>query len=159
MLRLRLGAAATYSRSDSIPVYERFRLGGVTQDGVRGYDDYSIVPKENDTYPRYAPGSGVTLGGFTRDRSRTGRSLLRILTLEEQFLIVSPVARRDLRGGRERVEPPAPTCGHSTCRKSAGLGVRLEIPVLGNVGFDYAYGFDKAHPGWHGHFLLGAQFF
>jgi hypothetical protein len=35
----------------------------------------------------------------------------------------------------------------------------VELPVLGNVGFDYAYGFDKDRPGWKGHFLLGAALF
>jgi outer membrane protein insertion porin family len=159
MVRLRLGAAATYARNDSIPVYERFRLGGVTQDGVRGYDDYSIVPKENDTFPRYAPGSGVTLGGFTRDPvPYPGGRYFGILTLEEQFLIVSPVHGVIFAEGGN-VWNRLPDVQPFDLRKSAGVGVRLEIPVLGNVGFDYAYGFDKAHPGWHGHFLLGAQFF
>jgi hypothetical protein len=30
------------------------------------------------------------------------------------------------------------------------------VPILGNVGFDYAYGFDRRRPGWKGHFLLGS---
>ena len=43
--------------------------------------------------------------------------------------------------------------------KSAGVGVRVEVPILGNVGFDWAYGFDRLVPGWKGHFLFGAMFF
>ncbi len=159
MLRLRLGMASAYSHSDSIPVYERFRLGGVTQDGLRGYDDYSIVPRDNDTYPRYTPGTPVSLGSFSSAKvPYPGGRYFWILTLEEQFLIANPVhGVLFAEGGNvwNRVKDVQPFDLH----RSVGLGLRLEIPVLGNVGFDYAYGFDKSSPGWHGHFLLGAQFF
>ena len=58
-------------------------------------------------------------------------------------------------------------------KMGAGIGFRLEIPILGNIGFDYAYGFDRDQmvvrsrisgnviptiqrsPRWVGHFLLG----
>ena len=49
---------------------------------------------------------------------------------------------------------------------SLGLGFRMEIPLLGNIGFDYGYGFqhdefDPATGTYHrkgrfkGHFLIG----
>jgi hypothetical protein len=45
----------------------------------------------------------------------------------------------------------------------AGAGIRLEIPLLGNVGFDFGYGFNRGdlrdHPRWVGHFLLGQTSF
>jgi outer membrane protein insertion porin family len=42
----------------------------------------------------------------------------------------------------------------------AGAGLRIEIPLLGNIGFDYAYGFNRDdHPRWVGHFLLGQALF
>jgi outer membrane protein insertion porin family len=38
----------------------------------------------------------------------------------------------------------------------AGFGFRMEIPILGNVGFDYGYGFNRDDGArWQGHFLLG----
>jgi outer membrane protein insertion porin family len=38
----------------------------------------------------------------------------------------------------------------------AGAGFRLEIPLLGNIGFDYGYGFHRDDgPKWAGHFLIG----
>jgi len=44
-------------------------------------------------------------------------------------------------------------------RKGAGLGMRIEIPLLGQIGFDYAYGFDReGGGGWQPHFLIGNQF-
>ena len=41
-------------------------------------------------------------------------------------------------------------------KTSLGLGFRLEIPLLGNIGFDYGYGFQRDDgPRAVGHFLLG----
>jgi outer membrane protein insertion porin family len=38
----------------------------------------------------------------------------------------------------------------------AGIGFRMEIPLLGNIGFDYGYGFHRDDgPRAVGHFLLG----
>jgi outer membrane protein assembly factor BamA len=48
-------------------------------------------------------------------------------------------------------------------RMGAGVGVRLEIPLLGNIGFDFGYGFNRGdlrdRPKWVGHFLLGQTSF
>jgi outer membrane protein insertion porin family len=45
----------------------------------------------------------------------------------------------------------------------AGAGIRLEIPLLGNIGFDFGYGFNRGdlrdRPKWVGHFLLGQTSF
>jgi outer membrane protein insertion porin family len=38
------------------------------------------------------------------------------------------------------------------------VGVRLEIPMLGLIGFDFGYGFDRDTPGWEPHFQLGRTF-
>ena len=38
----------------------------------------------------------------------------------------------------------------------AGIGFRLEIPLLGNIGLDVGYGFNRDDgPRWKAHFLLG----
>ena len=159
MLRVRMGAVGAYAKGDSVPVYERFRLGGVTQDGLRGYDDYSVVPKENDTYPRYNDGSSVTTAAFARARTPyPGGRFFTVFTLEEQFPLVHPVHMAvfaEAGNVWNRFSDIQPF----VLRKSVGFGLRVELPVLGNVGFDYAYGFDKDRPGWKGHFLLGAALF
>ena len=41
-------------------------------------------------------------------------------------------------------------------RKGVGAGIRLEIPMLGPVGFDYAYGLDRGR--WEAHFIIGPAF-
>ena len=40
-------------------------------------------------------------------------------------------------------------------RRGVGLGIRLEIPGMGNLGFDYGYGFG---PAWEPHFTFGTFF-
>ncbi len=55
----------------------------------------------------------------------------------------------------------------SELRRSAGIGIRISVPWLGMMGFDYAYGFDtvfvppdRRHeiPGWQFHFQVGRDF-
>nr|WP_262498377.1 BamA/TamA family outer membrane protein [Porphyromonas macacae] len=45
-------------------------------------------------------------------------------------------------------------------RRSAGVGVRITLPMVGLVGIDWAYGFDRPNPfgergGSNIHFVLG----
>ena len=49
-------------------------------------------------------------------------------------------------------------------RRSVGFGARIYMPMIGIIGFDYAYGFDKINSagekygGWHPHFVFGRSF-
>lgn len=46
-------------------------------------------------------------------------------------------------------------------KRSAGLGVRIFLPMVGMMGIDWAYGFDKVYGikgGSHFHFILGQEF-
>ena len=48
-------------------------------------------------------------------------------------------------------------------KRSAGLGVRIFLPMVGLMGIDWAYGFDKAYAGSSKggsqfHFILGQEF-
>jgi len=46
----------------------------------------------------------------------------------------------------------------SQLNRGLGLGIRLEVPMLGILGFDYAYGFDGPDKGWEPHFQFGTTF-
>ncbi|MGD8394474.1 MAG: outer membrane protein assembly factor BamA [Candidatus Eiseniibacteriota bacterium] len=138
MLRSRTGILDSYGRDSEVPDYETFRLGGTTTNYLRGYPDYEVVPRGNDLFP--------------------GGRLMMTLTAELQFLVAEPLhgllfldagdtwnSTDDLR--------------LSDLRKGAGIGMRIEIPLLGVIGFDYAYGFDRAGGGqWEPHFLIGNLF-
>jgi surface antigen len=48
-------------------------------------------------------------------------------------------------------------------KRSAGVGVRIFLPMIGMMGIDWAYGFDKIrgssdYGGSQFHFILGQEF-
>lgn len=46
-------------------------------------------------------------------------------------------------------------------KRSAGVGVRIFLPMIGLMGIDMAYGFDLVNGkrgGWHPHFIIGQEF-
>lgn len=168
MLKGRVGFVGEYrGQTTEVPPYERFRLGGgTTLDPLRGYDDYQIVPAENiidqqipiDTITVAGPDSGKVIYSQTRTRYPGGRWMT-AWTMEQQFPVAHPlhaVLFVDAGNTWNYVRQYRPL----DLRIGAGAGVRLEIPLLGNIGFDYAYGFDRDDgPRWVGHFLLGPTSF
>ncbi len=176
MLRYRIGLLGSYTVSNwqrsEVPNYETFRLGGGnTMDPLRGYEDYQVVPgkfivtivQQTKTIANI---DSVTTPGrrdTTYNIVETGRykqrypggKYLELFTMEQQFPIVAP-----LRGVffldagnvwdlRREIKP-------FQLKVGAGLGFRMEIPLLGNIGFDYGYGFNRDDGAkWQGHFLLG----
>jgi len=132
-----------------VPDYERFRLGGTTSDFLRGYPDYYVVPRANITRD---PVTGDVLDRYP------GGKLMLILASEIQFPIADPL--RGLlffEGGNTWNSTRDFDLGD--LRKSAGAGLRIEIPALGRVGFDFGYGFDREEGGeWQTHFQLGNTF-
>jgi outer membrane protein insertion porin family len=161
MLRGRLGFIDEYADQNlQMPPYVRLRLGGgSTLDPLRGYDDYQVVPKENirDTYTTSVV-NGDTITTRTRVRYPGGR-LATTYTLEQQFAIVNPL-HGVIFADAGNVWNYARQYQPFVLRKSVGVGLRLEIPILGNVGFDYAYGFDRDDGArFVGHFLLGPASF
>lgn len=164
MFRLRLGSVGQYTwRHDVIPDYARFRLGGGnTIDPLRGYQDYQVVPDRGFYWSKYnrtltsstGADSVVRDSSWVRSRYPGGRYMA-LFTLEQQFPIVHPLhALLFVDAGNtwdelKFVKPRDTKVG-------AGFGLRMEIPILGNVGFDYGYGFHRDDgPKWQGHFLLG----
>ena len=146
LVRTRLGMMDSYTREERVPQYERFRLGGTTADFLRGYPDYDIVPEKN---VREIDGRIVRWPG--------GR-LMSALTLEYQFPIADPLHGLFFldAGSTWNNEKEVDLSGF---KKGAGFGIRLEIPMLGQVGFDYGYGFDREGGGkWEPHFIMGRLF-
>ncbi|HVP37826.1 MAG TPA: outer membrane protein assembly factor BamA, partial [Candidatus Saccharimonadales bacterium] len=137
MHRHRLGILAGNRSGDEVPLYELFRLGGTTEDYLRGYPDYDVVPE----------GNRPTLGG----------KWALVNSLELQFPVVDPVhAVLFMDAGNTwnswddlRAQP-------FKYRTSVGLGLRMEIPMLGPIGLDYGYGFERRK--WVPHILFGGQF-
>ncbi len=144
MLRNRLTFLGTYSSSGSAPGSETFRLGGTRSEYLRGYPDYHIVPEEN-----------IRRGPDGRLIRFPGGKIAYIFTAEYQFTIVNPV--------RGLFFMDAGNTWNRWSDFSAGdlltgfgAGIRLEIPMLGPIGFDYAYG--QSRERWRAHFIIGPAF-
>ncbi|MYB07562.1 MAG: outer membrane protein assembly factor BamA [Gemmatimonadetes bacterium] len=126
--------------------FESFWMGGV-QFGqpLRGYDETSITPR--GYYPER--------GGGIRQIERLGNAYFST-TAEFKTVISSNIGISAFFDAGNNWEGP----GHlNTSRlfRGAGFGVQLVTP-FGPIGLDYAYGFDKAEPGWQLHFKMGPNF-
>jgi outer membrane protein insertion porin family len=166
MMRLRLGTLNNYSwKSGVVPDYARFRLGGGnTSDPLRGYDDYQIVPGKfirqvNTGF--IAKIDSITTPGQrdTTFRQTTvrypGGNYLALFTFEQQFPIAHPLHGVLFFDAGNVWDLPREIRPFDL-KVGAGLGFRMEIPLLGNIGFDYGYGFQRDDkPRWTGHFMLG----
>jgi outer membrane protein insertion porin family len=171
MVRARVGTLSGWTgQHRSVPSYERFRLGGgSTMDPLRGYEDYMVVPDQfirsvaygyTTTYDTTYAGGDTTITstktptGFTKVRYPGGR-FMTLYSIEQQFPIVSPlhgVLFFDAGATWDQWREIQPF----RLKKSLGIGFRMEIPMLGNIGFDWGYGFDRDDgPRGQGHFLLG----
>ena len=162
MLRARFGVLGIWAGQHAgVPPYERFRLGGGSvADPLRGYDDYQIVPekfirdfREIGTIDNSKTPPDTTYRA-TRVRYPGGRYMA-IYTVEQQFPVVHPLHgvlffdAGDTWDQWKEIRP-------FKLKMGAGIGFRMEIPLLGNIGFDYGYGFNRDDgPRARGHFLLG----
>jgi outer membrane protein insertion porin family len=138
MMRTRWGIIESFRTNDKIPVYERFLAGGTGLDGIRGYPDRSI---------------GTYEGGYN-----IGGKIVNIYSLEYRFR-PSPqlalLAFIDAGNSWNSVKD----FNLSNLKRGAGIGVRLEIPMVGLIGFDLGYGFDRSDKGkWEPHLQIGRAF-
>ncbi len=148
MVRERLGFLLPYTAGADVPGYETFRLGGTVFNYLRGYDDYYVVPRDN-----------IITDIFGDSRFPGGRYMM-TLTAEYQFPIAHPLHGllfMDMGNTWNDLNDVS----LYDLKRGAGLGCRMEIPMLGILGFDYAYGFDRDQPdgpGWKAHLILGQSF-
>ena len=170
MTRARVGVLGIWGgQSHEVPPYERFRLGGGTvADPLRGYDDYMVVPEkfiqttttrivmsiDTTTDPDH-PDTTFSANSYTSKVRYPGGRYMTLYSIEQQFPIVVPlrgVVFFDAGNTWDQWTEIQPF----KLKLSVGLGFRMEIPMLGNIGFDYGYGFNRDDgPRWKGHFLLG----
>lgn len=132
---------------DNISFWDRFTPGGVDWwDGqVRGYPDASLGPRD------------------AQGRNIGGRSMMTV-NIEYRFPIterqVIGLVFADAGNAWEHVDDFDPT----DLKRSIGLGFRVMTPMLGMIGFDFGYGFDRRsvdgqRPGLSTHFQFGPRFF
>ncbi len=136
MLRTRAGLLASLA-GESPPAYELFELGGTGFYGVRGYDSGTIGAVEG-----YETVGGKFMLIFSAEYRLRLLEQLQFATFIDAGNTWSSMALADV--------------GH--LNRGAGLGFRIEVPMLGIMGLDYAYGFDGPDQGWQPHFQFGTDF-
>lgn len=143
MFRVRSGVLEGLGSRGYIPVDQRFRLGGAIQDGVRGYDDREIVPA----------GNAADVGGRFM---MLGTLEYRVPVIKNQAFVRGFLDAGDTWNSVRAARP-------GMLKTSAGLGFMIEIPMVGQIGLDFAYGFDRGEadggPGWKTHFQFGTSGF
>lgn len=132
------GYLDTFSEGDYIPYTDSFYMGGsglssLTTVPLRGYDDRALGELNDDT--------GLYTG---RVYSKFTTELRYPLTLSPTASVyaLAFVEAGNLWGSVEDMD-------YSDLKRSAGLGLRLYLPIIGLVGLDYGYGFDPvaSNPG------------
>lgn len=138
MIRSKFGILDGYTSPSTVPIYERFYLGGVGDWGIRGYPDRSIGPREDFNI----------IGG---------RSAF-VFTLEYKYLItqgINWILFFDAGNAWDSFR----STNLANLKKGVGTGIRIEVPMMGILGFDVGYGFDKkSYGGWNPHFQIGTSF-
>ncbi|MCP4549057.1 MAG: outer membrane protein assembly factor BamA [bacterium] len=117
-----LGLVDGLGSANDVPDQETFRLGGNRVNPVRGYEDYSIVPHGNSNF----------LGG----RAMTTGTVEVILGVNNSIQIIMPFF--DFGNTWNSLSQ----ADFTTLRRSVGIGARIEVPMMGVMGFDWGYPFD-----------------
>lgn len=135
-LRARTGFVAGFG-GEQPPAYEFFQLGGTGFYGLRGYRERSIA----------ATDGFETVGGRT----------MLILSAEYRLRIIDQL-QLSVFGDAGNTWSRWSTMDLGDMNRGAGLGFRIEVPMLGVLGLDYGYGFDGPRRGWQPHFQIGTSF-
>ena len=137
-LNMEAGVIDGYGSPAEVQDFEKFRLGGNRRYALRGYDFYEVVPEGNDAYV-----GGRFMTTFTHEILFPFADAVYGLIFFDAGNTWNSFGTADL----------------FNLRRGIGLGLRLELPMIGNLGFDYGYGFDKeGGPAWEPHFTFGTMF-
>jgi len=124
--------------ADDVPDWERYRLGGNRRYPLRGYRDLEVVPRGN---PSFIGGRFFTI--FNTELLYPVTNTIQLLSFVDMGDVWNSFTEADF----------------ANMRKGAGFGIRVEVPMMGTIGFDYGYGFDRlGGPAWEPHFTIGNMF-
>ncbi len=156
--RAQFGYLGYYNRKWGYSPFEGFWVGGDGMTGyntygseiisLRGYENYSLTPT---VYSQYNT-NGTAYAGNVYDKFSL--ELRYPLILQPQSTIF---ALAFLEGGNcwSDIRDFNPF----QIKRSAGVGVRVYLPMIGLLGIDWGYGFDDStYGGSQFHFLIGQEF-
>ena len=163
MTRVEFGILGSYNKYKQSP-FETFYVGGDGMSGystgyaeetiaLRGYDNGSI---STNAYINEG-GNNYSYNAYAYDRFT--------LELRYPFLLGNTTiyGLTFLEAGNAWTKPK--NFNPFDMKRSAGVGVRIFLPMVGLMGIDWAYGFDKVNDGRNNrkggsqfHFILGQEF-
>jgi len=158
MTKVQFGYLGYYNRNWGYSPFEGFLVGGDGMSGyssygseivaLRGYEDYSLTPYQ---YSKYNS-NGYAYAGNVYDK----------FTVELRYpILLQPTstifALAFLEGGNCWAD--IRDFNPFQIKRSAGVGVRIFLPMVGLLGVDWGYGFDDSkNGGSQFHFVIGQQF-
>ena len=145
------GFLGTYNNKVGLPPFERFFVGG---DGLSGY---SIDGREVIALRGYPNGS-LSEDGGDAIYNKYNIELRYPISLNPSSTIYALIFGEAGNSWANYNNFKA-----LELRKSAGLGIRIFMPMFGLLGIDFAHGFDNipnstVKSGWQTHFIIGQQF-
>lgn len=139
------GVVNGLSADDEIPWYERFFMGGTALSvgtSLRGYDERDVGTGDDG-----------------------GRTMVKVGSEVRVQLIPNPTVYGLFFGEAGNVWKNVSSASLNDLARSAGIGLRLHMPLVGLIGLDYAYGFDRLDTStglrrgkWEFHFQFGREF-
>ena len=158
MARAQFGYLGYYNRKWGYSPFEGFRVGGDGMSGydtygseivsLRGYENYSLTPQAMSSYNT----TGNYYAGNVYDKFTV--ELRYPVILQPQSTIFALLF---LEGGN--CWSDIRNFNPFQIRRSAGVGVRVFLPMIGLLGVDWGYGFDDpVNGGSQFHFVIGQQF-
>ena len=158
MARAQFGYLGYYNRNWGYSPFEGFRVGGDGMSGydtygseiisLRGYENYSLTPTAMSSYNA----TGNYYAGNVYDKFTV--ELRYPVILQPQSTIYALLF---LEGGNcwSDIQDFNPF----QIKRSAGVGVRVFLPMIGLLGVDWGWGFDDpVNGGSQFHFVIGQQF-
>ncbi len=158
MTRAQVGYLGYYNRNWGYSPFEGFLVGGDGMSGystygseiiaLRGYENYSLTPYQPSNYNS----NGYAYAGNVYDKFTV--ELRYPVILQPQSTIYALVF---LEGGNCWAD--IKNFNPLQIKRSAGVGVRIFLPMVGLLGVDWGYGFDDpTNGGSQFHFVIGQQF-
>ncbi len=145
------GLIGMYNRDIGLSPFERYYLGG---DGLSGYalDDREVIGLRGYSNGSLSPDNGATLYNKYTTELRYALSL----NPQSPIYVLAFLEAGNSWDAFKEFDP-------FNVKRSAGVGIRITIPMMGMMGVDYGYGFDDipgkadANKGQF-HFSINQQF-
>lgn len=154
MARAEFGYLGAYNKNKVSP-FEGFQVGG---DGVTGYVLYGLQNIGLRGYKEAALSPGARYGMYDRVYSKYTAELHYPFINSAQATVYGIAF---LEAGNAAMDWA--DFNPFSLKRSAGAGVRLYLPIVGMIGIDWGYGFDRVvgsskPSGSNVHFMMGMQF-